>query len=111
VALCLRTSETIHLVITDMMMPVMDGPRAMRALRELRPELRFIAMSGLQQSEQIREQIGDATFVPKPFSGDRLLRVVREVLSNRGGETRFYRRSFGPGFATELRTRFEPMKA
>lgn len=111
VALCLRTTEPIHLVLMDMMMPIMGGAQAIRTLRELRPHLRFIAMSGLQPGERTRD-VGDAVFLGKPFTGEKLLLAVRQALSNRSAETLFYRRALAPRPDREAgESCFTPMKA
>ena len=51
VALYAKQKDEIAAVITDMMMPVMDGPATIRALRSMRPDVRIIAASGLHGRE------------------------------------------------------------
>ena len=87
-----RKSE-IRLVITDMMMPFMDGAATIRALRKIDPRARFIATSGLMISEYASEarEIGAQAFLAKPYTADVLLQTLREVLgcnqpSERGEE-------------------------
>jgi DNA-binding NtrC family response regulator len=48
----------------------------------VRPELRFVAMSGLQQSERIRDllQARELLFLAKPITTEKLLLTVREAL-------------------------------
>jgi two-component system cell cycle sensor histidine kinase/response regulator CckA len=72
----------VRAVLTDMMMPVMDGPATIRAIRQLDGAVPFIAASGL--SDPFRAS-GDATgevaaTLPKPFTAEMLLKVVRKVL-------------------------------
>jgi PAS domain S-box-containing protein len=74
--------KEIALVLTDMMMPAMDGLATLQALRQRDPELRVIAVSGLSAS---REEIAAAGltiqgFLPKPFTADQLLRAIQEAL-------------------------------
>jgi PAS domain S-box-containing protein len=85
VALYPQYREQVKLVIMDMMMPVMDGPKAIRILKEQNPNLRFIAISGLMQAEALRDQLGDNSivFVPKPFTTERLLKAVRDLLNDK----------------------------
>ncbi len=46
--------EKIKIVLMDMMMPVMDGPTTIQALRKEQPGLQFIAISGLMQSDKLK---------------------------------------------------------
>ncbi len=91
VAVCSqRKEERIDLAFVDMMMPVMDGPRTIRALQSMRPELRFIAMSGLHQGNRIKDQLGEqvVTFLPKPISSEDLLRALKRAFPEKSaGET------------------------
>lgn len=72
----------IALVLTDLMMPVMDGIAAIRALRALDPTLRIVAVSGLATTERRQEALreGAAHFLAKPFSADSLLNTVRAAI-------------------------------
>jgi DNA-binding NtrC family response regulator len=74
--------EEIRLVITDMMMPFMDGAATIRALRRIDPGVRVVAMSGLMVSEYASEakDIGALAFLAKPFTADALLQCMREAL-------------------------------
>jgi PAS domain S-box-containing protein len=82
VALYTRQAQTIALVLTDMMMPVMDGPATMRALRRVNPTVRIIAVSGLDSPENIARAIlaGADDFLGKPCSANTLVGLVRAVL-------------------------------
>jgi PAS domain S-box-containing protein len=73
----------IHVVVTDLMMPVMDGPATIRALQRLDPEVRIIAVSGLSGNGRMLEaaQAGVKSFLPKPYTADRLLKAIAETLS------------------------------
>lgn len=68
----------IQLVITDLMMPVMDGIEAMRAMRAIDPAMRIVAVSGLATSEQRQKALGAGAshFLAKPFTADALLTTV-----------------------------------
>jgi PAS domain S-box-containing protein len=82
VALFAMETEKISLVITDMMMPVMDGAAAIRALIALAPDLRLIAASGIESGQNVDKaaSAGVTDFLVKPFNAEKLLRLVREVL-------------------------------
>ena len=77
--------EEIGLVITDMMMPVMDGPVTIRALQKLNPQVRIIASSGLTDSIDAAnlKQLGVKSFLIKPYDAKTLLKTVAQALSQR----------------------------
>jgi two-component system cell cycle sensor histidine kinase/response regulator CckA len=70
----------IAAIVLDMMMPVVDGPATMVALRALDPRVRIIAASGLQATAEEAVAAGARTFLPKPFSEGQLLSAVHHVL-------------------------------
>lgn len=73
--------DQVDLVISDVMMPVMDGPTMARALRAKRPMLPVLFMSGYAE-EQLRQSINidDVAFLPKPFSVAQLAEAVSAAL-------------------------------
>jgi two-component system cell cycle sensor histidine kinase/response regulator CckA len=75
-------SEVIDLLITDVVMPGMDGPTLVRKVREDRPDLRVICISGYSEDalRQRIEQDKDIHFLPKPFSLKQLAGTVKDVL-------------------------------
>ena len=75
----------VALVLTDMSMPVMDGPSMIRALRELDPKIRILGMSGLMNSEQTAEleSLDVSTFLTKPFTAEKLLTAMAEALKSK----------------------------
>ena len=85
IALYAQHRDEIRVVLTDMMMPLMDGPALIRALRKLDPEVRIIASSGLTENGRAAEltQSGVSTFLAKPYSADKLLKALAEVLSEK----------------------------
>jgi PAS domain S-box-containing protein len=74
--------EEVRVVITDMMMPYMDGPATIRALRRLDPKVKIIATSGLKAEDKISDvaQLGVKTFLPKPYTAEKLLKTVAAAL-------------------------------
>ncbi|MFM8395157.1 MAG: ATP-binding protein [Acidobacteriota bacterium] len=72
----------IRLVITDMMMPFMDGPATIRALRKLDPEALVIATSGLKANARHAEiaQLSVNGFLSKPYTAETLIRTIATVL-------------------------------
>jgi CheY-like chemotaxis protein len=82
VALFASHPEEISLVVTDMVMPVMDGPTTIAALLRMRPDLRIIAASGFNstRSSDSSEASGIKHYLPKPYNTDTLLSLIRRVL-------------------------------
>ncbi len=70
------------LVVSDVVMPSMDGPAMARAIRKLAPDMPVLFMSGYAE-EQLREQIDieNVHFLPKPFSVQQIGDKVGQVLS------------------------------
>ncbi|MEW9856294.1 ATP-binding protein [Novosphingobium sp. M1R2S20] len=70
------------LVVSDVVMPTMDGPAMARGIRELAPALPVLFMSGYAE-EQLRKEIGlpHSWFMPKPFSVQQLSERVGDVLA------------------------------
>jgi two-component system cell cycle sensor histidine kinase/response regulator CckA len=70
------------IVVSDVVMPSLDGPAMAREIRKLAPHLPVLFMSGYAE-EQLRKEIGiaNAWFMPKPFSVQQLSEKVGEVLS------------------------------
>lgn len=70
----------IDLVMLDMLMPGMDGRKTLAALREIDPRVRVVLTSGLSIEERVAD-LDVAAFLPKPFTAERLLKALREVLT------------------------------
>lgn len=70
------------LVVSDVVMPAMDGPAMARAIRRVKPKLPILFMSGYAE-EQLRNDIDieNMHFIPKPFSIQQINAKVAEVLS------------------------------
>ncbi|HTV00898.1 MAG TPA: PAS domain S-box protein [Luteitalea sp.] len=72
----------IALILTDMMMPGMDGPALARLVRARWPNVPVIGMSGLGAADRFNtETLGVRAFLPKPFTPDALRAAMRSVLS------------------------------
>ena len=74
----------ISLVVTDLVMPVMDGPTMINALRHLQPGVRVIAASGLAaRGTAVPVSIdAPAAFLMKPYTAEELLSAVGRVLGS-----------------------------
>jgi signal transduction histidine kinase len=75
-------NEDVHLVITDMMMPVMDGFTAIRMIRQKLPQMKIVVTSGYTTPEKLPtlRRMGVEGFVQKPFEFSALADIVRDVL-------------------------------
>ena len=80
-----QLEQHIDLLLTDVVMPHMDGCKLARLLHEARPDLKVLYMSGFSDIPIVRQQVLDPgqAFIPKPFTLDRLLQHVDEVLDGR----------------------------
>ncbi|MHB8870464.1 MAG: hybrid sensor histidine kinase/response regulator [Thermoleophilia bacterium] len=72
----------LDLLLSDLVMPGLRGEELWLRLREERPDLKALFMSGYPADDGVRAMIerGDIAFLPKPFSNRQLLRKVREVM-------------------------------
>ena len=73
----------IDLLISDVVMPNMDGPALVKAALKIRPEMRVIFMSGYAEDAFRRadERPEELNFLPKPFGLKQLVAKVKDVLS------------------------------
>jgi CheY-like chemotaxis protein len=78
-----RYAAPVHLILTDVVMPELDGQRLVSRLRGWYPHLRVIFMSGYP--ERATQVTNDARtlFLLKPFSISHLLAGMRELLGTR----------------------------
>jgi two-component system cell cycle sensor histidine kinase/response regulator CckA len=77
----LDKGEPIDLLISDVVMPGMDGPTMVREARKTRPELKILFISGYAE-EQLRKSIDieNVNFLPKPFSVTELAEAARRAV-------------------------------
>jgi PAS domain S-box-containing protein len=82
VALFAERSGRFDLVLTDLMMPLMDGVATIRALRRIRPEIKIIAMSGAMTDDSAMQakDLSPESFLSKPFTSEVLLHTIGGVL-------------------------------
>jgi len=79
------SSERIDLLLTDVILPKMDGRSLGDALAGVLPEMAVLYMSGYTDDFIVRHGVLDpeVSFISKPFSPDALARRVREKLDER----------------------------
>ena len=82
VAIYAERKDDIALVITDMMMPVMDGASTIRALKKVNPNVKVIASSGFMENAKIAHFVGKDidVFLHKPYTAEKLLEVIHQYL-------------------------------
>ncbi|MEO7598195.1 MAG: MASE1 domain-containing protein [Opitutus sp.] len=85
---CIETfGSTIDVVVTDLMMPLMDGHEFIEVLRRTAPELPVITASGFDaRSKGLAVHPG--RHLPKPYTSDALARMVAEVLDSERSDVR-----------------------
>jgi CheY-like chemotaxis protein len=84
-ALAAQHAEPIDLLVTDVVMPGLDGPALAERLCALRPGLRTLFVSGYSREHGVPSgPEGMCAFLPKPFSREELLAQVAELLATPG---------------------------
>jgi len=85
-AIFAKQRERIKLILTDIMMPHMDGIEMIRQVRKLDPHVKVIAASGLISASDSHQRLNELAtlgvkiFLDKPFSIERLLKAIRLTL-------------------------------
>jgi len=75
----------VDIVVSDVVMPEMDGPTLLRELRKIQPDIKFIFVSGYAEDAFAKNLPSDAVFgfLPKPFSLKQLATTVKEMLEDK----------------------------
>lgn len=76
-----QSKQPIHMLLTDVIMPEMNGPDLAARLAEDRKNLKVLYMSGYSNHPVVQESVlkSGASFIAKPFAPEALLQKVREV--------------------------------
>jgi PAS domain S-box-containing protein len=84
VALYAKNVREIAAVLTDMMMPIMDGVATIQVLMRINPAVRIIAASGITSDDSVAKarRAGVKYFLLKPYTAETLLTLFREVLDS-----------------------------
>jgi CheY-like chemotaxis protein len=83
VALGAQYKDEIKVLLTDVMMPFMDGPATIRAVQKLNPKIKLIVSSGLKENARVVEarSLGVKVFLSKPYTADKLLMAIADLLN------------------------------
>jgi nitrogen-specific signal transduction histidine kinase/ActR/RegA family two-component response regulator len=83
ISICEKHDGSIHLLLTDVVMPRMSGPMVAERVRSLRPGIKVLYTSGHTDHPVLRREVLGAhmDFLAKPFSPDALLKKIQEVLT------------------------------
>jgi len=79
--ICERYTAVIHLLVTDMILPVMNGRELVQKVRALRPGIRVLCVSGYAETIGEDQSGKPLDYLQKPFAPETLAAKVREVLS------------------------------
>jgi PAS domain S-box-containing protein len=88
-AIYAQRAQEVAVVITDMMMPVLNGVETIQVLMRINPAARIIAVSGLEVAENITKatNAGVHDFLAKPYTAETLLKLIRAVLDRAAATT------------------------
>lgn len=82
VAVFVSNQDAIDLVVTDIVMPLMDGVAVVESIHKISPETKFIAVSGVGANsvEKNLERLGVKIILHKPYTSSMLLQAVQKLL-------------------------------
>lgn len=91
--LALYPHADVALVITDIVMPEVEGIEVLMELRKVEPRVKIIAISGGGRASatdylRLARKLGASRVLAKPFSNEALLAAINDVLAERGTEAR-----------------------
>jgi PAS domain S-box-containing protein len=82
IALFEQNRDKVKVIVSDFMMPHMDGPTTIRALRKIDPNLKTIMITGLGEESRVAEAkaAGSDLVLSKPFTAEQLLVGLKQLL-------------------------------
>jgi two-component system cell cycle sensor histidine kinase/response regulator CckA len=86
-AMFAKQRDEIRLVVSDVMMPLLDGPAMLRELKLMQPGVKSIVITGLGEENRVAEAkaAGADVVLQKPFTADELLKDVKQLLTQAPG--------------------------
>ena len=80
--------KEIDVVITDIVMPIMDGTTTIAVLKNINPDVRIVTSSGLASEGGIAKarNSGAKFFIPKPYTAETMLNTLHEALHGNRAE-------------------------
>ncbi len=82
---CSTHGDTIHLILSDVVMPQMKGPELVERIRAQFPDITVVFMSGYSEEDILKSvRESGSPLVAKPFKPNHLLQVVRRELDKPG---------------------------
>jgi two-component system, cell cycle sensor histidine kinase and response regulator CckA len=79
-ALCQRHPGGVDLLLTDFVMPELNGPQLAEVLRSTTPKLRVLFMSGYPDASFVAGELGRSRLLRKPFTPEELVESVERAL-------------------------------
>ena len=81
-ALFEQNRDQVKAVVSDLMMPRMDGVATIRSLREMKPDIKTIMITGLAEDHRVSEAkaAGSDLVLSKPFTAEQLLVALKQLL-------------------------------
>ncbi|HEX4264108.1 MAG TPA: PAS domain S-box protein [Verrucomicrobiae bacterium] len=81
-ALFEQNRDRVKAIVSDLMMPRMDGPTTIRSLRKIKPDIKTIMITGLGEEGRVAEAkaAGSDLVLSKPFTADQLLTALKQLL-------------------------------
>ena len=82
IALFEQNHDKVKAIVSDFMMPHMDGPTTIRALRKVQPDIKTIMITGLGEDARVAEakSAGSDLVLSKPFTAEQLLGALKQLL-------------------------------
>jgi PAS domain S-box-containing protein len=80
----MQNQDVVKVILTDLMMPNMDGVTAISILQKINPLVKVLAVSGVSSSNLVTQanSLGVKHFLSKPYSAEELLVKLQEILKN-----------------------------
>ncbi|MBL4818442.1 MAG: response regulator [Deltaproteobacteria bacterium] len=85
IKLCEEAPKPVNLVLTDLVMPKMNGPELIKQLSSKFPDISVVYMSGYNSEAAFSRGVSkkNASFIQKPFMPNTLLKVIQDTLSGK----------------------------